>query len=259
MTDLDAQYFDGWYSDMSLSPTQQRIQQEALGLPTRLQSSSLLTWAGLREVIDLLGVGPQDALLDVACGRGGYGLEAAARTGARLIGVDFSAVAIAQADRNATAFELTQPPRFVVGELTATGLPDHSVDAVMCVDAIQFATPFLAAAREFRRVLRPGGLIVLTCWQPVDRAAEGLPAGLRALDPQPELAAAGFADIVVADRPDWHEAERVMWDAAIALGPSDDPAIASMQSEARRVLAQFDAMRRVLITAKAPAQTKSGA
>lgn len=36
-------------------------------------------------------------LLDLACGRGGYGLTIAARTGARLIGVDFSAEAIRQA------------------------------------------------------------------------------------------------------------------------------------------------------------------
>ena len=215
VADLDAKYFDGWYGDMSQSPTQQRIQQEALGLPARLQSSSLLTWAGLAEVIDLLGVGPGDTLLDVACGRGGYGLEAAARTGAQLIGVDFSAVAIAQADRNATHFELAQPPRFVVGDLTATGLPDHSVDAVMCVDAIQFAAPFLAAASEFRRVVRPGGRIVahlLAAGRP--RGRRSFPRGCAIWTRNRTWPAPASPTSSIIDRPDWHEAERVMWDAA---------------------------------------------
>lgn len=252
VAELDAAYFDGWYTDLAHSPAQQRIQQDALGLPPRLQSSSLLTWDGLDEVIDLLDVGPGDTLLDVACGRGGYGLEAAARTGAALIGVDFSAVAIAQAERNVPTFELAASARFQVGDLVDTGLADRCADAVLCVDAIQFATPFLSAAREFRRVLRADGRAVLTCWQPVDRATEAIPARLRELDPARDLTAAGFTDVVVDDRPDWHDAERAMWDAAIAVGPSADPAITSMQSEATRVLAQFAAIRRVLITATAP-------
>ncbi len=37
---------------------------------------------------------PGDAVLDLACGRGGYGMEIARRTGARLIGIDFSTAAL---------------------------------------------------------------------------------------------------------------------------------------------------------------------
>jgi cyclopropane fatty-acyl-phospholipid synthase-like methyltransferase len=41
---------------------------------------------------------PQDGLLlDLACGRGGYGIEVARRAGARLLSVDFSSVALEQA------------------------------------------------------------------------------------------------------------------------------------------------------------------
>jgi hypothetical protein len=35
--------------------------------------------------------------------------------------------------------------RFCVGDFTAIGLPDHSADAVMCIDAIQFSDPPLTA------------------------------------------------------------------------------------------------------------------
>ena len=251
MPDLDAAYFDGWYTDLSASPQQQQIQQSALGLPPRLQSSSLLSWSGLAEVVSSLDVTIGDTLVDLACGRGGYGLEAASRTGADLVGVDFSAVAIAQAERNVAAFELTATARFLVGELSATGLPDGCADAIMCVDAIQFATPFRAAAREFRRVIRAGGRVALTAWQPVDRADDRLPSRIIQLDPEPDLIDAGFEKVDVIDRPEWRQAERAMWDAAIAVGPTNDPAMQSMQAEAERVLEQFERIRRVLVTAVA--------
>ena len=252
VNDLDARYFDEWYANLSASAQQQRIQQESLGLPSELQSSSLLSWTGLDDVVSSLDLTPGDTLLDLACGRGGYGLEAASRTGAHLIGVDFSAVAIARAEDNVEAFALSGDATFRVGDLTATTLADRSVDAIMCVDAIQFATPFHAAAREFRRVIRAGGRIALTSWRPVDRADDRLPSRMTELNPEPDLVDAGFEQVVVADRPEWRQAERAMWQAALAVGPTDDPAMQSMQGEAARVLEQFDRIRRVLVTAVAP-------
>jgi len=85
-----AQYFDGWYADMARSPVKDEIAQRHLGLPPYLLSTSLLGWEGIAEVIAALRLPAGDVLVDLACGRGGYGLEIAVRTGARLIGVDFS-------------------------------------------------------------------------------------------------------------------------------------------------------------------------
>ncbi|WP_410628466.1 SAM-dependent methyltransferase [Amycolatopsis sp. cmx-8-4] len=42
-------------------------------------------------------------LVDLACGRGGYGLEIARRSGCRVVGIDFSRVAIEHARRRARA------------------------------------------------------------------------------------------------------------------------------------------------------------
>jgi ubiquinone/menaquinone biosynthesis C-methylase UbiE len=88
--------------------------------------------------------------LDLACGRGGYGLEAARRSGTRLVGVDFSGEAVRQA--TAQAQRLGRSARFEVGQLIATGLAAASVDAVMCIDAIQFAEPADAGYREIHRL-----------------------------------------------------------------------------------------------------------
>src|SRR5512135_3312903 len=132
-----AQYFDHWYAGMSASPVKDEIQQRHLGLPPGLLSTSLLTWEGIAEVTDALRLSPGATLLDLACGRGGYGLEVASRTDARLVGADFSAEAIHQARQQAR--RLGRTAAFCVADLAATGLGAGSADGVLCVDAIQFA------------------------------------------------------------------------------------------------------------------------
>ena len=82
--ELTATYFDAWYADMVGSVAKDEIQQRQLGLPAHLLSTSLLSWEGIAEVVEALGLSRGDTLLDLACGRGGYGLEIATRTGARL-------------------------------------------------------------------------------------------------------------------------------------------------------------------------------
>ena len=170
-----ATYFDGWYADMVRSPVKDEIMQRHLGLPPQLLSTSLLTWEGIGEVVAALRLSSTSTLLDLACGRGGYGLEVAARTGCRLVGIDFSAEALRQAGEHAGRRGV--PADFRIGDLAATGMDPASADAVLCVDAIQFAQPPAAAYRELRRVLGPGGRAVLTCWEPLDRTTTGFRSG----------------------------------------------------------------------------------
>ena len=102
---------------------------------------------------------PSDVLLDLACGRAWYGLEITARAGARLIGVDFSAEAVRQAAEQAR-LRNRDDAEFRTGDLTASGLPDRSVNAVLCTDSIQFPEEPEAAYRRTAprpRARRPGG------------------------------------------------------------------------------------------------------
>lgn len=245
-----AAYFDDWYASMVGSPRKDEIAQRHLGLPPHLLSTSLLTWDGIAEVTHALQLSPGDTLLDLACGRGGSGLEIAARTGARLLGVDVSAEAVRQATALAGA---SSSASFLVGDLAATGLPDGAASAVLCVDAVQFAADQDAACRELRRVVRPGGRVVLTCWEALDRGDEAVPQRLRDVDLAAGLATAGFSDVEVVERPAWREAERRMWQEAASLDPAGDPALQSVADEGVRSLQHFDAVRRVLATATAPA------
>ena len=238
-----AAYFDGWYADMEHSPRKDEIEQRHLGLPDHVLSTSLLTWDGIAEVAGALELSPGDVVLDLACGRGGYGLEIAARTGARHLGVDFSAEAVRQAGEYAA--RLGRTGDFRVGDLAATGLDDDSVDGVMVVDSIQFAPDPAAAYAEIRRVLRPGRRVVLTGWEARDRLDEDVPERLRRTDLRAGLAAAGFTAVQVEERPDWRSVERAMWEEAAALDPGEDPALVSFHDEGVRSLAGWDRIRRV--------------
>lgn len=246
---LTAEYFDGWYADMAGSPVKDEIEQRHLGLPPHLLSTSMLPWEGIAEVVEALRLCGGDVVLDLACGRGGYGLEIAARTGAQLVGVDFSAEAVRQATQQARRAGVIAEYR--VGDLAATGLDAGSVHAVLCIDSIQFADHPAASYAEMRRVLGPGGRAALTCWQPVGPGEEQLPARLLGVDLGGGLTAAGFCEVEVFERPRWRALEHAMWTEAAALDPGEDPALASFHEEALRSLQTFAALRRVLATATA--------
>jgi len=181
-------------------------------------------------------------------------MEIAARTGARLVGVDFSAEAV----RLARELEHARPDaqergsHFVVGDLTATGLAPGAAHAAICLDSIQFADTPVAAYAELRRVLVPGGRAVLTCWEPVEQGDERLVERLRRVDLRAGLTAAGFEQVAVVPRPAWRVLERAFWQEAAALDPGDDPALRSFHAEGIRSVATFDLVTRVMASATAP-------
>ena len=242
-----AAYFERWYADMARSPVKDEIQQRHLGLPPELLSTSLLTWRGIADVTEALALRPGGLLVDLACGRGGYGLEIASRARARVLGIDFAPSALEVARARAAARAVDADYR--VGDLVATGLPDGAADAVVVVDAIQFPLDPPVAYAEIARILRPGGRVVLTCWEAVDRDDPAVPERLRKVDLRGGLEDVGFTNVTVRERADWREAERTMWAEAVALAPGDDPAMQSFHDEGVRSLRLFDRVRRVMATA----------
>lgn len=239
-----AAYFDQWYADMAGETNADAIQQRHLGLPPELLSTSLLTWDGIGTVAELLALHPGEVLVDLACGRGGYGLELAARTGAELIGIDFAPVALDAA--RALAARRGQRADFRSGDLVATGLEDGTADAVVVVDAIQFPHDPAAAYAEIARILKPGGRVVLTCWEAVAKDDDAVPERIRRVDLAAGLAGAGLRDVTVVERADWRAVERALWTEAAALDPGEDPALRSFHDEGVRSMETFEKFRRVL-------------
>lgn len=264
----DQRGFNTWHGDVARSPACDRVFRQALALPGHVVSNSLLPWWAIPEIEAALRMAPGGTLVDLACGRGSYGRELARRSSARLIGLDFSEVALAIADgrpsRDGAARRLRDgaardggggPGRdayFVACDFTAIALRDGSTDAVVCVDSVQFSDPPLAALRECRRILAPGGRLAVTAWEPTDLSDERLPDRTRRMNLARDLAEAGFAEFEVTDRPDWHDAERALWQAAADADPNGDPGLVSLREEAMRSLATHASKRRVLATATTP-------
>ncbi len=248
-----AEYFDHWYAGLLASPTRNAIVARTLGLPPGMLSTGSMTWSGVAEVTEALRLPRGGLLVDAACGFGSYGIEVARRSGARLLGVDFSKVALEHAGVSSAAFLPVGRAEFRTGTLAATGIPAGAADGLMCLDSVQFAGPPLAGLLEFRRVLASGARVVLTGWEAVDASDERVPARIRAMNLGRDLPAAGFTDVGVQERPDWREAELRMWQELMAAPTADDDAgMRSMQAEGARSLANWDALRRVFAAATAP-------
>jgi hypothetical protein len=77
-----------------------------------------------------------------------------------------------------------------------------------------------------------------------------VPERIRRVDLAAGLTAAGFVDVRSRSREDWLADEREAWRAVVALPPSDDPAVQSLQAEGRRVFERGDPFRRVLATGR---------
>jgi SAM-dependent methyltransferase len=249
---VTADYFNQWFADIAASDARQRLFTECLGVPPEVGPSNTVPLIGLQAVATALALEPGAVLVDIACGRGGPGMWISRETGADLTGIDFSAEAIAQASQRRALFGLEATATFAVGSFDTTGLSAGVADAVVCIDAFQFSRDRLAAAQEVRRILRPGGRAVMTCWEPLDRSAEGISERLRTLDLAASLEAAGFGSVRVEEKPEWLEAERVLWETARDLDPAGDPALVSTIDEASRSLQNFGRYRRVMATALAP-------
>src|SRR5438094_315350 len=84
-------------AEEAAGPARDAIIARTMGLPPELRFAGVLPWQGLAEVTEELRLPRDGLLLDIACGGGGYGIEVARRADTRLVGVDFSTVALEQA------------------------------------------------------------------------------------------------------------------------------------------------------------------
>jgi 2-polyprenyl-3-methyl-5-hydroxy-6-metoxy-1,4-benzoquinol methylase len=117
-----------------------------------------LVYAHLEDA-DLAG----RAVLEIGCGRGELACElmASTRAPARLIAADFAHAAV-RLGRARAASRAVAGLSWMVADVQRIGLPDASVDTVVSCETIEHLPDPVQALREFRRVLRPGGRVILT-------------------------------------------------------------------------------------------------
>ncbi len=119
------------------------------------------------ELVERIGVGPGQKVLDLGCGDGTTALPAAER-GAVVTGVDIAANLVAAGTARADAAGLTSI-RFEEGDASdLAGIDDDSFDRVVTIFGAMFAPKPEQVASEMVRVTKPGGTIVMGNWIPGD-------------------------------------------------------------------------------------------
>jgi SAM-dependent methyltransferase len=116
-------------------------------------------------MIQQLALQPGQRVLELAAGPGDTGLLAAelVRPGGTLISSDGSEAMLEIARARARQMGIDNV-EFAQLELEWIDLETGSVDAVLCRWAVMLVVDPEAAAREMRRVLRPGGRVALAVW-----------------------------------------------------------------------------------------------
>ena len=186
--------------------------------PEEFDHFSFLTLAELARARRQLRIDHRSTFGDLGCGTGGPGLWIVRETGASVVGIDISRVAVARAARRAAMLGFAGRARYHCISLASTGLPDESLDAAASVDALVYVPDKLAALRETARILRPGGRFVFTTFEIDPLQAAQLPTGVPQPvdDYRPLLQAAGFSIEVYEETPGWKERMRATHDELLS-------------------------------------------
>ena len=148
---------DAWRADRS------EAEQADLGaLLEELAADPFLRRVAARS-LSLLALGPGERVLEVGCGTGVF-LPALARAVApdgTVVGVDHAERFLTEARRRVEAAGVGERVALEVADALRLPFPDASFDAAHCERVLMHLDDPDAALREVRRVVRPGGRVVV--------------------------------------------------------------------------------------------------
>jgi ubiquinone/menaquinone biosynthesis C-methylase UbiE len=111
---------------------------------------------------ELLALGPDKRVLDVAAGTGASAVHLARTFGCEVVGVDLSPANVRAANATAQAAGVAHLARFELGDAEHLAVTEATFDAVICECAFCTFPDKPRAAAELARVLRPGGRVGLS-------------------------------------------------------------------------------------------------
>ena len=215
------------------------------------------------RMLELSRPRPGERVLELACGTGGPGLDAAplVAPGGEVVISDFAAEMTAIAANRIAELGLRNASARVL-DLEHIDEPDDSYDVVLCREGLMLVPDPARAAREIRRILRPGGRVVISVWGPRERnpwlgvvfdavteqlgvptPPPGIPHPFSLADAgelRDVLAAAGLARVQVGELSTPYRAASVdeWWERTAALAGPLARRLAALPDDAARALRQ---------------------
>ena len=104
-----------------------------------------------------LNLGPEMRVLDVASGKGASAIHLAKTFGCQVIGIDYGGASVVAARNAAQSAAVDHLAHFEQGDAEALPFDEEQFDIVLCECAFCTFPDKAVAAREFARVLKPGG------------------------------------------------------------------------------------------------------
>ncbi|HCG00558.1 MAG TPA: hypothetical protein DEV93_08435 [Chloroflexi bacterium] len=161
----------------SASPTPPEGDAEAQRAEQREQwAEAAALWTGFSpssrpitdRLIQLVHLGPGDAVLDLACGTGMPALVEAEIVGptGRVLGLDLAPEMLHVARDQAHERSLQNVEFRVISNEAELSLPEGEFDAATCKHGLMWMPNPLGAATALRRALRVGGRIAVSSWMP---------------------------------------------------------------------------------------------
>ena len=119
----------------------------------------MVDMAALEDMLSRLGLGPGDRVLDLGCGIGSIAEYISDVTEAEVLGLDYSAPAIAVA--NERSAEKRSRLTFVQGDMNALDLPERSFDAAVSLDTLYWVSDLPDTISQILRAIKPGGQLAI--------------------------------------------------------------------------------------------------
>jgi SAM-dependent methyltransferase len=155
-----SRHYDANYSNFQ-TELYAEIRRDAFG--DDIGQSSWLTSDEQNKFLGWLNLSSGKTLLDIACGSGGPVLRIAGATGCSVVGVDVHEQAITTANSLAAQRGLTERAQFQVADATVQlPFPNDSIDAIICIDAINHLPDRPRVLADWARLLKPGGRLLFT-------------------------------------------------------------------------------------------------
>src|SRR5215510_10867781 len=145
------------------------------------QAQAIRSPEALDRIVQFAETGPDDTVLDVACGPGLLAC-AFARVARHAVGIDITPAMLEQA-RKTQQEQGLQNVSWQSGDVLALPYPEHHFSIVVSRFVFHHLLDPLTVLRAMKRVCKPGGRVVVADMAPVPKKADALNAMERLRDP----------------------------------------------------------------------------